>query len=190
MMILGTIASSYFAPSGDFESIASVTLSSETGWINFNSIPQNYKHLQVRIVGRTVQSGTTFSLVSMLCNSDQTSSYSWHWARGNGTTSAASGVTNSTSAQIGYVPQNGHASGRFGAIVVDIYNYTNITQNKTIRAYGGYHTNGGTTPGIFSLNSSLWQNTNAITQLSFSNQNNSFDWVVGTTISLYGIKGE
>lgn len=87
---------------------------------------------------------------------------------------------------IGYVPTNGYSSNIFGVLIIDIHNYTLTTQNKTIRAFSGFDTNGA---GVVSLNSGLWQNTNAVTQLSFSNENNGFDWLAGTTVSLYGIKG-
>lgn len=169
-----------------YESIASVTLSSSTGWINLNSIPQTYTSLQVRILGRSSQSATQASSVSMLCNSDQTTSYSSHFMNGNGSSVTAGGASSNNRMDIGYVPTNGYSSNIFGVLIIDIHNYTSTTQNKTIRAFSGFDTNGA---GTVSLNSGLWQNTNAVTQLSFSNENNGFDWLAGTTVSLYGIKG-
>lgn len=169
-----------------YESIASTTLTSTAGWVNLNSIPSTYTSLQVRIIGRSQQGTARASTVSMLCNSDQTTSYSSHYLIGDGSAVSASGASSNNRADIGYVPTSGYASNIFGVLIIDIHNYASTTQYKTIRAFSGFNTNGAGTVG---LNSGLWQKTNAITQLSFSNENNGFDWSIGTTFSLYGIKG-
>lgn len=169
-----------------YESISSTTLSATTGWVTLGSIPQTYTSLQVRILGRCQQTGSAASLVSMGINGDQTSSYSWHWARGNGSAVASDGAASSNRMDIGYVPTNGYTSGFFGSLIIDIYNYTSTTQNKTVRAYSGFDGNGS---GTVALGSGAFLKTNAITDIAFSNQNNAFDWSVGTTFSLYGIKG-
>lgn len=176
---------SAYAPAA-FESIATTTLSSSTGWINFSSIPQTYKHLQVRIMGRCLQGGSAQSDISCVLNNDQTSSYAFHRVRGNTATADAAGAASTAYANIGFVPTNGYTSNIFGVLIVDIHNYTSSTQYKTIRAQGGFEADGS---GISGLYSGLWSKTNAITDLSFSNQNNAYDWTTGTVISLYGIKG-
>jgi hypothetical protein len=169
-----------------FNSIATTTLSASTGWINFSSIPQTYKHLQIRIMGRCLQGGSAQSDVSCVLNNDQTSSYSWHRVRGNTSTADATGSATQAYANIGFVPTNGYTANIFGVLIVDIYNYTSTTQNKTIKAQGGFEADGSGISGLFS---GLWQKTNAVTDLSFSNQNNAYDWTAGTIISLYGIGG-
>lgn len=170
----------------DFESIATVVLSSSTGYVGFSSIPSTYKHLQVRILGRSLQTGSSAGLISALCNGDQTNSYSFHLLNGNGSAAAASGSATQNRADIGYVPTNGYASGIFGTLIIDYIDYASTTKFKTIRAFSGFDGNGSGTVG---LGSGLWQKTTAINTLDFSNANNSFDWAVGTTVSLYGIKG-
>jgi len=174
------------AAAGAYESISSTTLSSTTGWFNINSIPSTYTSLQVRIVGRSQQGTARASTVSMLCNSDQTTSYSSHYLSGDGSAAAVGEAASNNRADIGYVPTSGYASNIFGTLIIDIHNYASTTQYKTIRAYSGFDTNAA---GTSAINSGLWQKTNAITQLSFSNENNGFDWSVGTTFALYGIRG-
>jgi hypothetical protein len=174
----------YVPPS--FESISTTVLSSNTGWVNLTSIPSTYKHLQVRIVGRCLQSGSSQSLVSMICNSDQTNSYSWHRLFGDTSFVNAANAITQPYAYIGDVPTNGWNSNIFGAMIIDILDYASTSKFKTIRAQGGWSADGAGRSNLFS---GLWQKTTAINELSFSNQNNAQDWTAGTTFSLYGIKG-
>ena len=174
------------AAGGAYESIASTTLSSTTGWVTLSSIPQTYTSLQVRIIGRSQQSTARASTVSMLCNSDQTTSYSSHFLNGDGSTVTAGGASSNNRMDIGYVPTSGYASNIFGTLIIDIHNYASTTQYKTIRAFSGFDTNGA---GTVAISSGLWQKTNAVTDVVFSNENNGFNWSIGTTFALYGIKG-
>ncbi len=175
-----------FSLPSSFESIATTTLSSSTGWVNFSSIPQTYKHLQIRIMGRCLQGGSAQSDVSCVLNNDQTSSYAFHRVRGNTATVDATGSSSTAYANIGFVPTNGYTSGIFGVLIVDIHDYASTTKYKIIRSQGGFTADGS---GISGLYSGLWLKTNAVTDLSFSNQNNAQDWTTGTVISVYGIKG-
>ena len=169
-----------------YESISSTTLSATTGWVTLGSIPQTYASLQVRILGRSQQGTLRASTVSMLINSDQTTSYASHLLQGNGTSATNSGAASNNRMDIGYVPTSGYTSGFFGSLIIDIHNYTSTTQNKTVRAYSGFDGNGS---GTVALGSGVFQKTNAVTDIAFSNENNGFDWSVGTTFALYGIKG-
>jgi len=178
------VGNSYFQPTS-FENIATTTLSSSAGWVGFSSIPQTYKHLQVRIVGRSLQSGAAQGLVSTLCNGDQTSSYASHLLYGNGTTVQTNAQT-SNRADIGYVPTNGYVGDLFGILIIDYIDYASTSKYKTIRAYSGIDGNGS---GRVALGSGLWKKTNAITSIDFSNVNNSYDWAEQSTFALYGIKG-
>jgi hypothetical protein len=184
--ILGILASSKLKASSSYESIATVTLSASQGWTGFSSIPSTYKHLQVRIMGRSLQTGSSAGIISTLCNGDQTSSYSWHWLKGDGASATASGAATQNRADIGYVPTNGYTSGIFGTLIIDYIDYASTSKYKTIRAFSGFDGNG---TGTTALGSGLWQKTNAITAIDFSNVNNSYDWAVGSTFALYGIKG-
>jgi hypothetical protein len=176
----------YVPPS--FESIATVTLSSPTGWVNFSSIPSTYKSLQMRITGRSSQSGgPNVSDVSMVCNDDVTNSYSWHYLRGTGNTTLASNGSTTNRANIGFVPY-GPDTQLFGGVVIDIHDYAVTTKYKTIRAISGFGGNNDNAGNIL-IASGLWQKTAAITTLSFSNNNNANDWASGSVFSLYGIKG-
>ena len=79
---------------------------------------------------------------------------------------------------------NANSSG-FGAIVVDILDYTSTTKNKTVRSIGGLDNNGG---GQMYINSSLWYATPAaITQIDITPELGNFAQY--SQFALYGIKG-
>ena len=86
--ILGIIASQNY-PRGynqsDYESIATVTLSSSQSSISFTSIPSTYKHLQVRGILRGDRANTG-EIVGVQYNGDTTSAnYVSHRLTGDGT---------------------------------------------------------------------------------------------------------
>lgn len=122
----------------------------------------------------------------MLINSVQTNSYAFHQLNGDGSAASGTGTASTNRMDIGVVPTDGYASNIFGTLIVDIHNYTSTTNNKTVRCFGGFDGNGS---GTVRLGSGFINATTAVTSLSFSNANNSFDWLTGSTFALYGIKG-
>jgi hypothetical protein len=155
--------------------------------INFTSIPQTYKHLQVRYIARNTSTGyVNGGATYMQFNGDTTVNYSFHDIRGDGTSATAYSQPASGGNNVMYV--NGTAgSGSsntliYGVAIVDILDYTNTNKNKTIRVIGGQDTNGA---GMIDLDSGAWYSTSAVTSIQIINgpfaQNSHF--------ALYGIKG-
>ena len=72
----------------------------------------------------------------------------------------------------------------FAPNIVDILDAFNTSKYKTIRALGGVDANGS---GGIALSSALWQNTNAITDISIST-NGYGDFLQYSTAALYGVK--
>jgi hypothetical protein len=173
------------APLGDFESIATVTVTGATqASIDFTSIPSTYQHLQIRGLVRDNRSGITLNSSQMRINSDSGNNYAWHLLYGDGSsaTSAAG-----SSASFGYLSVHTGASAtadRFGVFVADFLDYNNTNKTKTVRCLTGVDNNGS---GFARLGSVLWNNTNAITSISIFPE--SASWVTNSTIALYGIKG-
>jgi hypothetical protein len=119
----------------------------------------------------------------MRFNSDSGSNYAFHSLIGQGTAASAEGYASQP--QIGY-PQQANASltaSIFSSNVVDILDYSNTSKYKTARILGGFDANGS---GYLALNSGLWQNTNAITDLTLFLINGSFAQY--STFVLYGVK--
>jgi hypothetical protein len=72
----------------------------------------------------------------------------------------------------------------FSGEVIDILDYANTNKYKTTRLINGRDQNGS---GFIWFNSGLWQNTNAITSLTFTAQNGNYAQY--SSFALYGIKG-
>ena len=182
--ILGIYASQIsghlFAPSGAYDSIATVTVGSATSSITFSSIPSTYTHLQIRSITRQNGGGTEIGLMQF--NSDSASNYARHRLVGNGSTATAGAATSQTSILVGETPAA--ASNIFGANVIDILDYANTNKYKTVRAIGGWDENGG---GESNLRSGLWMSTSAISSITITLS--AQQYVQYSQFALYGIKG-
>lgn len=185
MPILGILASAQIgANSGAYDSIATQTVTSgSTTSVTFNSIPQTYKHLQMRFSANISQvAGANFQF-----NGDTGANYVTHYLVGSGSGSGTS--TNSLAQNYAYgsVYGQGYDGGSYiyTGGVIDILDYTNTSKNKTLRSFIGVDRNG---TGAIQLISSLWLNTSAVTSIKFLTEL-SVNFAIGTTISLYGIKG-
>jgi len=180
--ILGIYASQIsghlFAPSGAYDSIATVTVSSSVSTITFSSIPSTYTHLQIR----ATQLGTN-AYFRVRFNSDTGSNYAWHELYGDGS-SAVAGAGSSTSFGVIEASSTGTAS-RPGSLVTDILDYASTNKNKTMRSLCGYDDNGS---GRIHLVSSLWNNSStAINNIQLTISAGTIDQY--SSFALYGIKG-
>jgi hypothetical protein len=149
--------------------------------VTFNDIPQTYKHLQLRFIGRNTSTndGIRFRL-----NGDNGSNYTRHLLYGNGASVVAAAGTSTTSLGIANFPTSSTTASVFGAGVIDILDYANTSKYKTTRALAGFDANGS---GSIFLYSGLWLNTDPVTSISFIwDANNSAEY---SRISLYGIRG-
>jgi hypothetical protein len=168
----------YYVPPS-FESIATATPNG-VSTITFSSIPDTYKHLQLRF---NVWSNDN-SIVGMRFNSDTGSNYSFHFLRGGGSSSLAEGYANSTRIDLhaGQTIYSNNSTMSVG--VVDIPDYASSTKNKTSRTLWGKNNNGS---GVILLGSGLWRNTAAITSITLYLDTGTY--TSPASISLYGIKG-
>jgi hypothetical protein len=184
MPVLGIIASQMsghlFAPSGAYDSIATVTGTGSSGTITFSSIPSTYTHLQVRGIMRSTAGG---SQVYTRLNGDGGSNYAYHYMYGEGTGATAGGAASQTVGYFGNVPASTDLANTYTSFVIDLLDYSNTNKYKTFRNLSGYDFNGS---GQIWFASSVWMNTASVTSLSIVS-NTSFN--TSTTISLYGIKG-
>jgi hypothetical protein len=146
-----------------------------TSTITFSSIPQTYKHLQIRMSYNNL---TGLDNMKMQLNGATNSTY-FHGLSGDGSSaSAASGTNNIISYQAGRSDTIQYVN------ILDILDYTSTTKNKTIRTLGGVDNNGS---GIVYLISNLYSTTSAISSIALSFV--SYNFTPGTVIGLYGIKG-
>jgi hypothetical protein len=171
---------------GDFESIATITVTGATqADIEFTSIPQTYRHLQIRYIGRD-NSATTDKNVELQFNSDTGSNYSQHGMYSNNTsTPGGFGNLNQTNILAGRVTGASSTANIFGCCVVDILDYTNTNKYKTTRTLTSNDQNGS---GYVFFESGNWRSTSAITSIKLKPADGN-SWVTNSTFALYGIKG-
>jgi len=163
-----------------FESIASAS-GTGASTITFSSIPATYKSLQVRM---WLQTNATTGTAFLRANGISSSVYSYHLLNGNGATVTVSGLATQTSAILFNIQDNATSSGN--VYIVDIQDYASTTNYKTIRSFGGIDLNGS---GNVSIKSALYQQTTAISSLTFDASNTGGGFGGTATIALYGIKG-
>ena len=161
-----------------FESIATVSLGSAQSTITFSSIPSDYKHLQIRWFSKNTS--TSYSIRTNF-NGDTSSNYSSHALYGNGSSAAAYGTANDSTAEIGQSADT--TSSVFAGGVTDILDYASTTKYKTVRSLSGWDKNGG---GYVALNSGSWRSTSAITSIVLSSFTGNFAQY--SHFALYGIK--
>lgn len=186
--ILGIYASQIsghlFAPSGAYDSIATVTIGAGgAASADFTSIVGTYQHLQVRYLARGTFSGNEISL-RMRLNSDTGNNYARHLLEGEGTTASAFATSSGNLMALGSVPAATGTASAFGGGVIDLLDYKDTNKYTTSRTLNGQDRNG---LGTINLASSLWMNTAAVTSITlFADSGNLAQY---SSFALYGIKG-
>jgi hypothetical protein len=182
-MLAGNTTWNPWSPAGAYESIATFN-GSGGGNASFTSIPQTYKHLQLRVLLRSNNASNDIGIFYRL-NGDTGNNYSWHRVNGDGASATATNGTSSSFGVLGRVAAGNAGANIFGVAVVDLLDYTSTTKNKTLRSLAGNDRNGS---GDVSLYSSLYYgSTNAITQIDIGVD--SGNPVTYSQIALYGIRG-
>jgi len=182
--ILGIYASQIsghlFAPSGAYDSIATVTVGAGgASSIDFTSIPSTYQHLQIRSL--SLQSSANQD-IQMQFNADTGNNYSLHYLYGQGASALSASGANTPFI---YVAFNAGDTTYPVASVVDILDYKDTNKYKTTRTLSGFDRNG---PGGYIIfNSGNWRNTAAISSVKIYPSAGNFNQY--TQFALYGIKG-
>lgn len=180
------VGNPYFVPSS-YESIASFTGAGNPTSITFSSIPQTYKHLQIRSSARNL-SGSTVG-VAMYVTVNGSANSNLHRLFGDGSTAQAEGYDTGGTGGNGYIDWGqaggGTASDTMGVSIVDIHDYTSTTKNKTFRLMSGTDLNGS---GRIYLNSFAWFTTSAITSITII-EPQATGFATASSFALYGIKG-
>lgn len=176
---------------GFFESIATITVTSNQSNVKFENIPSTYAHLQIRGLSRSDYPTGNYTSTYIRLNSDSGNNYAAHYLAGNGA-SASSYAWTTTDAIYGSFNTTTNAlSNNFSAYIIDILDYANTNKYKTVRVLNGYeNNNNGSTDfnkGIIVLSSGLWQNTNAVNSVTLSTSP-GYNWTTNTTFALYGIR--
>ena len=162
-----------------YESIATANGTGSSTVITFSSIPSDYKHLQIRWIGRST--GVNSSIY-LRFNGDTASNYSYHELQGDGSSATAAAAA---SLNFIYVGQVFNTTSTFGAGVIDVLDYTLVNKNKTIRSLTGRDQNGS---GAIFLQSGAWFNSStAVNSITITSNGGNLD--SNSSFALYGIKG-
>lgn len=179
--------------SGNYESIATSVLSSGSAVVEFTSIPQTYKHLQLRCLSQTNRATYNQDELYMDRVNGSTAATTYgHRLHGSVDTTANPGSSSYSlydGVMLSYISSSVSAN-VFGVTIVDILDYTNTNKFKTIMGFGGADTNGTASsyrPSV-SLFSGYIPTTSAISSFrlrpSVGSQLNTY-----SHFALYGIKG-
>lgn len=192
MPILGIIASqiSGHLVSPGFNSIQTVSVGvGGQSSIVFSSIPQTYKHLQIRYIARS-GTGQTQDIIGLRINTDTTTSnYVSHRIAADGTNrvGAAQAAGSYSSSWSGYATGSDAAASMFGAGVIDLLDYTSTVKNKVGRTLSGDSQN-NTTDNQIIFGSTLYLSTNAISTITLVSIFTT-GFVQNSHFALYGIQG-
>jgi hypothetical protein len=184
--VLGIIASSNQqgragGPVGAYDSLAAVTVGAGgVASITFAGIPQDYAHLQLRVMAITPSAGQHNFEIEV--NGDTANNYATHQLQGNGSTTVI-GVQSSTNRFTFAGLMNPTVGFPFAAIV-DFSDYSKINKYKTMRGIAGANDNTTDAQARVGFSSGLWMNTNQITTIKLSGG----DFGQYTSAALYGVK--
>lgn len=187
----GASARAYGAGTGapaliGFNSIATTTLTGNQLQIDFDNIPQKFKHLQLRAFVRNSEA-TTDSETTFRFNDDAGTNYSTHYLRGYQTGFDSGNTANRAKGRAGYNPGSSSNANVFGIWIMDILDYQDTNKFKTTRTFNGYNNNGNGAVWIISSN---WRSTSAITKISLTADNQAGrNFVQYSSFALYGIEG-
>jgi hypothetical protein len=166
--------------------INTFTVTGSTSIITFASIPQTYTDL--RIVGyiRSSASGASTDLLDCSFNSVESGgTYSTTILQGNG---SAASTSLWGSVNVGYrfaqAPASTATANIFGSFTADLNNYSNTTTFKTMLTQSACDLNGS---GVRVNTVMLSRNTPAISNIKIFFDTGAL-FVIGSTITLYGIK--
>jgi hypothetical protein len=180
------------APTAAYELIETTVLSGNTASVSFSSIPQTFRHLQIRITARTSTSLSENSArrIATRFNGISSSSYSSHELFGNGNNVFSQAATNQTYLWAGYTIGDTATTGIFATSVLDILDYTSSSKNKTTRTLAGIHGTINANNNNINLQSGAFLNTAAITEIQLLAEGAlTHGFQSGSRFSLYGIRG-
>lgn len=151
--------------------------------IAFSAIPQNYTDLYLFLNLRSdVAAWGTGS--SLKFNNDSGANYTWRGIYAFGSSGVGPNVsTGTTSIQTGVFPGSSSNANTFSAQTLYIPNYTSSTHKSV--SIDSVNEGVNSTSVEMDMNVGIWASTSAITNLQIGS--NSGNFVIGSTISLYGI---
>lgn len=186
----GTKRSKFLDPNGQFGayySIATVNGTGASSTITFSSIPTDFKHLEIRAVGKGTGAATDSSDVKVRFNGDATSgNYSWKRAQAYSLNNLTeNGNLSDTGMNLAIVLDgSAMSSAAHAPMYIKVHDYLNTSKRKTAFSLSMSIKNSATVYG--SIAGGTWSSTAAVTSISIVNL--SYNWSSASKFELYGVK--
>jgi len=169
---------------GSFDFLSFITApSGGLADVTFESIPQGYKHLQIRTMENITNANNDQGYGSMRFNGDTTGSYSRHQFTTNQSSASSFGLTGQTNAVYGYAYLVNATSSFMCTNIIDILDYSHPSKTTIVKGLSGMEFNGSGFMGLFS---SVWAKTEPVTSIRIFNTTGAFR--VNSTFALYGVR--
>ena len=155
--------------------------------VTFSSIPQIYKHLQIRATARGTLAQPYDHIVFTI--NGATSGYYRHLVLNDGVNVPESyNYASDNKLSFGYLAGNSTTANVFGGVVLDILDYTNTNKRKTVRSLNGYNQNSsGGGQQYISISGGTYPSNSAITSIEIKSE--SANLAQYSHFALYGIQG-
>jgi len=166
-----------------YELISTQLVATAVASVTFSSIPQTYKHLELRWVARTTYPDSfDSSSIIMQINGITSGVYANHNLFATGTTVNSEGSAFTTTCNLGDTTTNFATANAFGSGVVDFLDYANASKNTTLTSFYGYNAQSSRRVG---LRSSLYNQTTAVTSLTLREGSEANNLAVGSHLFRY-----
>lgn len=160
--------------------IAKQVLTGAASTVTFSSIPSTgFTDLKLLVSGRA-----TINLMYVTFNGS-TSGYSYRYMEGSSTTYTGSGFTSQPEIHVVNVSGTSTSANSFGLCEINIPNYASTSMTKVVSSSGGAEDN--TTVAYMTQGCGLWGSTAAISSITLYPYVGAYNFVAGTSFSLYGI---
>jgi hypothetical protein len=171
---------------GAFEQIATVVGNGGSTTVTLSSIPQTYKHLQIRFTGR-VNNATSGHQLNIRANGDTGTNYSSFDIGGSTSVTSQNNNSSVITSLRELIPGTQETAGFVGYGVIDILNYTS-GRYKTFQMFSGRNSTIATSVSVIALLQANWRSGSAITSLDFT-MSGPGNWTSETRFTIFGIKG-
>jgi hypothetical protein len=158
--------------------------------ISFTSIPNTYKHLEIRVLAKDTGSGTDSDGIGVTFNGDTGANY---WSQTGGSYQNNNLLTGQTTSAGTYIDaglsmDGGQTSGWHGYSIYKITDYTSTAKNKTLHMFTG--SSSINNAGYAFISSGMWTTNNAaINRIDLKALGATQTFSTSSRFMLFGIKG-
>jgi hypothetical protein len=167
--------------------IADIKLATSQTTIDIPGIPQGFAHLHMLVSAR--DTAATAEILGMQFNGDAGTNYNYEVSTAAATTQTNAETLNGTYGRIGRFPGTNAPVGAFSSNVVDINDYTNATNHKTVTARTASREGTGSGSITVESNSFSWSPATPVPVTRITLTTSGFQFAAGTRVTLYGVLG-